>query len=212
MTSKIIVSLMSVVGVFAAAACAGSTTLNEELNDVTGQEEVAEEKAEPIQKMVEKWDCPGCNPNERYVLSKLQDYTKITDRNALSTLMGNIKSESNFHPNICEGGARVAYHQCHSGGYGLIQWTTQSRYDNLGKFCRNFDCDPSSLEGQTRFMVNEVHFQKVLPEFEGSGWSIRQYMAPAYYWLGWGIKGYRESYAHDYYAKMEKVTVPLTEG
>ena len=212
MTSKIIVSLMSVVGVFAAAACAGSTTLNEELNDVTGQEGVAEEKAQPIQKMVEKWDCPGCNPNERYVLSKLQDYTKITDRNALSTLMGNIKSESNFHPNICEGGARVQYNQCHSGGYGLIQWTTVGRYNGLGSFCRKYDCDPSSLEGQVRYMVNENQFQKVLPDFEGTGWTIRQYMVPSYYWLGWGIKGYRESYAHDYYAKMEKVTVPLTEG
>ena len=212
MTSKIIVSLMSVVGVFAAAACAGSTTLNEELNDVTGQEGVAEEKAQPIQKMVEKWDCPGCNPNERYVLSKLQDYTKITDRNALSTLMGNIKSESNFHPNICEGGARVQYNQCHSGGYGLIQWTTVGRYNGLGSFCRKYDCDPSSLEGQVRYMVNENQFQKVLPEFEGSGWTIRQYMVPAFYWLGWGIKGYRESYAHDYYAKLVKVTVPLTEA
>ena len=212
MTSKIIVSLMSVVGVFAAAACAGSTTLNEELNDVTGQEGVAEEKAQPIQKMVEKWDCPGCNPNERYVLSKLQDYTKITDRNALSTLMGNIKSESNFHPNICEGGARVQYNQCHSGGYGLIQWTTVGRYNGLGSFCRKYDCDPSTLEGQVRYMVNENQFQKVLPEFEGSGWTIRQYMVPSYYWLGWGIKGYRESYAHDYYAKLVKVTVPLTEA
>ena len=212
MTSKIIVSLMSVVGVFAAAACAGSTTLNEELNDVTGQEGVAEEKAQPIQKMVEKWDCPGCNPNERYVLSKLQDYTKITDRNALSTLMGNIKSESNFHPNICEGGARVQYSQCHSGGYGLIQWTTVGRYNGLGSFCRKYDCDPSSLEGQVRYMVNENQFQKVLPDFEGTGWTIRQYMVPSYYWLGWGIKGYRESYAHDYYAKLVKVTVPLTEA
>ena len=212
MTSKIIVSLMSVVGVFAAAACAGSTTLNEELNDVTGQEGVAEEKAQPIQKMVEKWDCPGCNPNERYVLSKLQDYTKITDRNALSTLMGNIKSESNFHPNICEGGARVQYNQCHSGGYGLIQWTTVGRYNGLGSFCRKYDCDPSSLEGQVRYMVNENQFQKVLPDFEGTGWTIRQYMVPSYYWLGWGIKGYRESYAHDYYAKLVKVTVPLTEA
>ena len=216
MTSKIIVSLMSVVGVFAAAACAGSTTLNEELNDVTGQEEVDvsvnEEKALPFQQMVEKWDCPGCNSNERYVLSKLQDYTKITDRNALSTLMGNIKSESNFHPNICEGGARVQYSQCHSGGYGLIQWTTVGRYNGLGSFCRKYDCDPSSLEGQVRYMVNENQFQKVLPEFEGSGWTIRQYMVPSYYWLGWGIKGYRESYAHDYYAKLVKVTVPLTEA
>ena len=216
MTSKIIVSLMSVVGVFAAAACAGSTTLNEELNDVTGQEEVDvsvnEEKAQPIQQMVEKWDCPGCNSNERYVLSKLQDYTKITDRNALSTLMGNIKSESNFHPNLCEGGARVQYNQCHSGGYGLIQWTTVGRYNGLGSFCRKYDCDPSSLEGQVRYMVNENQFQKVLPDFEGTGWTIRQYMVPSYYWLGWGIKGYRESYAHDYYAKLVKVTVPLTEA
>ena len=216
MTSKIIVSLMSVVGVFAAAACAGSTTLNEELNDVTGQEEVDvsvnEEKAQPIQQMVEKWDCPGCNSNERYVLSKIQDYTKITDRNALSTLMGNIKSESNFHPNICEGGARVQYSQCHSGGYGLIQWTTVGRYNGLGSFCRKYDCDPSSLEGQVRYMVNENQFQKVLPDFEGTGWTIRQYMVPSYYWLGWGIKGYRESYAHDYYAKLVKVTVPLTEA
>ena len=212
MTSKIFTSTLMVGAVFAGTACVASTSLEEELNDVTGQEEVVEEETvEPI-KTVEKWDCPGCNSNERYVLSKIQDYTKITDRNALSTLMGNIKSESNFHSNICEGGARVSYHQCHSGGYGLIQWTTQSRYDNLGHFCRKFDCDPSSIEGQTRFMVNEVHFQKVLPDFEGTGGSIRQYMSPAYYWLGWGIKGYRESYAHDYYAKMERVTVPLTEG
>ena len=116
MTNRIIAALMSVTGVWAIAACAGSTTLKEEV-DVS----VNEEKSVEIQKVVEKWDCPGCNPNERYVLSKLQDYTKITDRNALSTLMGNIKSESNFHPNICEGGARVTYHQCHSGGYGLIQ-------------------------------------------------------------------------------------------
>ena len=196
MTNRIIAALMSVTGVWAIAACAGSTTLEEEV-DVS----VNEEKSVEIQKVVEKWDCPGCNPNERYVLSKLQDYTKITDRNALSTLMGNIKSESNFHPNICEGGARVAYHQCHSGGYGLIQWTTKSRYDALGNFCRKFDCNPSSLEGQTRFLVNEVHFQKVLPDFEGTGWSIRQYMAPAYYWLGWGIKGNREVYAWDYTEK-----------
>ena len=60
-------------------------------------------------------------------------------------------------------------------------------------------------------MVNENQFQKVLPEFEGNGNTIRQYMVPAFYWLGWGIKGYRESYAHDYYAKMERVTVPLTD-
>ena len=125
----------------------------------------------------------------------------IGDRNALATIMGNIKSESNFHPNICEGGARVPYKQCRRGGYGLIQWTTQKRYAGLGKFCNKYGCDPSSLEGQTRYMINESQFQKILPEFQGGGWPVHQYMVPAYYWLGWGIKGNREHYAYQYVKK-----------
>jgi len=27
-------------------------------------------------------------------------------------------------------------------------------------------------------------------------------MVPAYYWLGWGIKGYRQEYAYDYTKKL----------
>ena len=149
-----------------------------------------------------KWNCPSCTPEEKYVLKELQEHTKITDRNALSTIMGNIKQESNFIANVCEGGARVPYSQCTRGGYGLIQWTSLGRYNNLGKFCNKFSCDPSTLEGQTRYMINESVFQRYLPEFEGRGKSIDQYMVPAYYWLGWGIKGYRELYAHDYYKKL----------
>ena len=149
-----------------------------------------------------KWNCPTCTPEEKYVLSELQEHTKITDRNALATILGNIKQESNFTANVCEGGARVAYSECTRGGYGLIQWTSLGRYNNLGKFCDKFSCDPSTLEGQTRYMINESVFQRYLPEFEGRGKTIRQYMVPAYYWLGWGIKGYRELYAHDYYKKL----------
>lgn len=149
-----------------------------------------------------KWNCPTCTPEEKYVLKELQEHTKITDRNALSTIMGNIKQESNFTANICEGGARIPYSECTRGGYGLIQWTSLGRYNNLGKFCDKFSCDPSTLEGQTRYMINESVFQRYLPEFEGRGKTIRQYMVPAYYWLGWGIKGYRELYAHDYYKKL----------
>ena len=103
-----------------------------------------------------------------------------------------------FHPDICEGGARVPYDSCHSGGYGLIQWTTEKRYLGLGLFCKKYNCDPSSLEGQTQYMINENQFQAVLPEFEGRGYSIDQYMVPAYYWLGWGIKGNRENYSYNY--------------
>ena len=149
-----------------------------------------------------KWNCPSCTPEEKYVLKELQEHTKITDRNALSTIMGNIKQESNFTANICEGGARVPYSECTRGGYGLIQWTSLGRYNNLGKFCDKFSCDPRTLEGQTRYMINESVFQRYLPEFEGRGKTIDQYMVPAYYWLGWGIKGYRELYAHDYYKKL----------
>jgi hypothetical protein len=148
------------------------------------------------------WQCLDCSPEEKYVLEQLQEQTRITDRNALATIMGNIKQESKFHSNICEGGARVPYDDCHRGGYGLIQWTSTQRYLGLSYFANKYDCDPSTLECQTRYMINENQFQKVLPEFEGSGQTISQYMVPAYYWLGWGIKGKRELYAYDYTKKM----------
>ena len=149
------------------------------------------------------WKCPECSDEEQYVLEQLQETTRITDRNALATILGNIKQESLFIPNICEGGARVSYDNCYSGGYGLIQWTSVNRYNNLGKFCVKYNCDPSSLEGQTRYMINENIFQRYLPMFEGNGQTVRQYMVPAYYWLGWGIKGNREIYAYDYVKKLE---------
>ena len=156
----------------------------------------------PVEPYVPTWKCVDCTPEEQFVLSELQEKTRITDRNALATILGNIKQESKFYPNICEGGARVPYSDCHRGGYGLIQWTTENRYLGLGLFCGKFGCDPSSLEGQTRYMINEIHFQKVLPEFEGSGKTVQQYMVPAYYWLGWGIKGNREIYSYNYSKKL----------
>ena len=152
------------------------------------------------------WKCEKCTPEEKYVLKQLQEKTKIKDRNALATILGNIKQESKFISNICEGGARVPYNACHRGGYGLIQWTTLARYRGLGKFCSKYGCDPSSLEGQTRWMINEPIFQKYLPMFEGSGQTVRQYMVPAYYWLGWGIKGKREIYAYEYHKKLSYST------
>jgi len=159
-------------------------------------------KAVPIEVVEKTWKCPGCTDNEKYVLEQLQERTKISDRNALATILGNIKSESNFTPNICEGGARVSYKNCLRGGYGLIQWTSTGRYNGLGKFAKRYGCDPSTLPCQTRYMINEPQFQKILPEFEGHGQPIHQYMVGAYYWLGWGIKGYREQYAHNYAKKL----------
>ena len=152
----------------------------------------------PVVEYDPQWECPDCSEAEQYVLKELQDNTNITDRNALAAIMGNIKQESKFIPNICEGGARVPYEECLRGGYGLIQWTSQNRYDNLGRFCKKYGCDPSSLEGQTRYMINESVFRTYLPEFEGRGHTVSQYMVPSYYWLGWGIKGKRAVYAWEY--------------
>jgi len=147
------------------------------------------------------WKCEGCTPDEKIALAYIQERTNITDRNALATIMGNIKQESQFKSNICEGGARVAYNRCYSGGYGLIQWTTAGRYYGLGSFCKKYGCDPSSLKGQLRYMVNENQFQKNLPYFEGSGMTVSYYMNAAYSWLGWGIHGARTNYAYDYTKK-----------
>ena len=175
------------------------------LGFMTAQEVPQQPVAQPIPvvQYEASWKCDDCTPEEKYVLKELQNKTRITDRNALATILGNIKQESLFISNICEGGARVPYNNCHSGGYGLIQWTSIGRYNNLGKFCNKYECDPSSLEGQTAYMINESTFQRYLPEFEGSGKTVRQYMVPAYYWLGWGIKGNREIYAYEYTKKLQ---------
>ena len=148
--------------------------------------------------------CVDCTTNEREALVYLQKSRGITDKNALATVMGNIKQESKFIPNICEGGARVPYKECYTGGYGIIQWTTKARYNGLGSFCKKYNCDPSSLAGQVRYMINEDQFQSILPEFESGVDTVAQYMVPCYYWLGWGIKGNRELYAYDYAKKLVK--------
>ena len=51
-------------------------------------------------------------------------------------------------------------------------------------------------------MINESVFQRYLPEFEGNGQTVDQYMVAASYGLGWGIKGYRQQYAYQYTKKM----------
>jgi len=145
MLKKLLAPLLLTVPV---AACA-YPAINEIKNPPPVDVSVNKEKAIKLEVVEKQWTCPSCNKNEQYVLKELQERTKISDRNALATIMGNIKSESGFRPNVCEGGAIVPYKQCLRGGYGLIQWTTAARYNGLGKFCSKFNCDPSSLEGHT---------------------------------------------------------------
>ena len=149
--------------------------------------------------------CKGCNDNENTALAFLQD-EGINDRNALATIMGNIKQESNFHANICEGGGRVSYNSCW-GGYGLIQWTSANRYYGLGDFAKRYGGSPSDLDTQLRYLTNEVQWKRIEDRMKMPGKSINRYMDYAYSWIGWGIHGSRTHYAHEYANKLITVEV-----
>lgn len=150
------------------------------------------------------WVGQNFNETETEVLKFLQE-RGITDRAALATILGNIKQESMFETTICEGGRRTGYHRCHSGGFGLIQWTTSGRYRGLGNFAAKYGLDPNSLQAQLRWMVNEIEWKKVEHIWKREGGSIDSYMNAAYRWLGWGIHGNRTAYAHSYYNALSMV-------
>ena len=155
-------------------------------------------------------ECVGCTPAEQRVTQFLQD-RGIHDKNAIATVLGNIKQESNFKHNICEGGAIVPYDQCLTGGYGLIQWTSQNRYDGLGYFATKYGGDPSDFGTQLRYMVNEPQWTRYALVLQGRGQTVSHYMHHAWYWLGWGIHGNRTLYAYDYTKKLTHVPVSLPD-
>jgi hypothetical protein len=171
-----------------------------EFETPTATKEVAPEK--PKEKRL---ICKGCNENENVALAYFQDIG-IKDRNALATIMGNIRQESTFIPNICEGGSRTSYHSCWRG-YGLIQWTSSNRYYGLGDFARKYGGSPSSMDTQLKYLINEVQWKRIEEKMKTPGKSIDRYMNYAYTWIGWGHHGARTSYAYDYANRMIEVEV-----
>jgi len=149
--------------------------------------------------------CKGCNENENEALKYFQDIG-IKDRNALATIMGNIKQESTFRSNVCEGGSIRSYSSCW-GGYGLIQWTSANRYYGLGDFAKKYGGSPSSLGTQLRYLTNEIQWQKIEEKMKTPGKSIGRYMDYAYDWIGWGHHGARTEYAYDYASRLITVEV-----
>jgi hypothetical protein len=144
-----------------------------------------------------RYTCKGCDNNELTALNFFQD-KGITDKNALATILGNIKQESTFVPNICEGGARTTYERCKAGGFGLIQFTSSDRYYGLGNFAKRIGGDPSSLDTQLNYILVEPQWLRIQDKMRVPGKPIERYMAYAHSWLGWGIHGARTSYAYDY--------------
>jgi hypothetical protein len=151
----------------------------------------------PEKPKVKRLVCKGCNHNESLTLEFLQN-RGITDKNALATIMGNIRQESTFTPNICEGGARVSYSRCRSGGYGLIQWTNTPRYNGLGNHAARIGGNPSSLNTQLDYMLYEGDWKMIEPYMKTPGKSIYQYMKLARKWIRWGHHGARTDFAYNY--------------
>ena len=155
----------------------------------------------PEKPKVKRLVCKGCNTNESRTLEFLQN-RGITDKNALATIMGNIRQESTFVPNICEGGARVPYHQCRSGGVGILQWTNAPRYYGLGKFAARIGGDPSTLDTQLQYMMYEGDWKMIENQMKTPGKSITDYMRLAKKWIRWGHHGARTEYAYNYSNKL----------
>jgi hypothetical protein len=151
----------------------------------------------PEKPKVKRLVCKGCNTNESRTLEFLQK-RGITDKNALATIMGNIRQESTFTPNICEGGARVSYSGCRSGGYGLIQWTNAPRYNGLGQHAARIGANPSSLDAQLDYMLHEGDWKMIENQMKTPGKSINDYMRLASKWIRWGHHGARTEYAYGY--------------
>ena len=171
-----------------------------EFETKTATKEVAPEKPKD-----KRLICKGCNENENVALDYFQDIG-IRDKNALATILGNIKQESTFQSNVCEGGSKTSYYNCY-GGYGLIQWTSANRYYGLGDFAKKYGGSPSALHTQLRYLTNEVQWQEIEGKMKTPGKSINRYMDYAYSWIGWGIHGARTSYAHDYANRLIQVEV-----
>ena len=150
--------------------------------------------------------CVDCTPNEKRTLEFLQS-RGIRSKNALAVVMGNIQQESRFDTLICEGGFRTGYHDCHRGGFGLIQWTTPNRYRGLGKFAEKYGGNVNVIDTQLRYMVNEPQWTRYELYLKSEDQSIGFYMKHAYNWLGWGIHGNRTLYSKQYLNRFS-VTVP----
>jgi hypothetical protein len=148
--------------------------------------------------------CKGCNVNENITLAFFQDHG-VKDKNALATIMGNIKQESMFVPNICEGGFRTSYRGC-GRGYGLIQFTSASRYYGLGTFANRIGGNPSGLHTQLKYIVYEPQWRNIEWRMKTPGKSIDRYMSYAHSWLGWVIHGNRTYYAYNYAKRMTYTT------
>lgn len=76
--------------------------------------------------------------------------------NLAAGILGNIKAESEFNPNVLYGGDIGTVFDEQSKAYGLIQWTGSDARASLYNWCTANSCDPDSLDGQAKWIVAQI--------------------------------------------------------
>lgn len=76
--------------------------------------------------------------------------------NLTAGILGNVKAESDFDPHVIQGGSQGTITTDMSHGYGLIQWTGAGSRACLYNWCTANNCDPETLDGQTRWIVAQI--------------------------------------------------------
>lgn len=71
-------------------------------------------------------------------------------------ILANVRAESGFNPHILNGGATGNIFDNQDKAYGLIQWYGSASRACLYNWCTANNCDPESLDGQTKWIVAQI--------------------------------------------------------
>jgi hypothetical protein len=76
--------------------------------------------------------------------------------NLAAGILANVRAESGFNPHILNGGAIGNIFDNQDKAYGLIQWYGSASRACLYNWCTANNCDPESLDGQTKWIVAQI--------------------------------------------------------
>lgn len=194
---KKIFTVAATISALSVTSVAASSRLDAAL-DLSPEPEVIEEVEEVKAPAKQLITCTNCSEAERITLEFFQEKAGVTDKYALAMIMGSIKQESRFQPNVCEGGFLTSWSGCTRGGFGLIQFTSSHRYYGLGAYARRTGQSPESLQAQLEYIITEPEWLNAAAIFKQKGLPMYSYERAGYLWLGYGIKGNRTWYANQY--------------
>ena len=189
--------LLSMTALFCAVSVAAVAQPNRIEEATTLVVPEVEEEVIVVEEPEPEITCKDCTPVEEQTLEFFHD-RGITDKYALAMIMGSIKQESMFKPNVCEGGLITTWSGCRRGGYGLIQFTSAHRYYGLGSYAQRTGQPPEAAKTQLEYIITEREWLAARKIFAKPGLPMHSYDRAGKIWLGYGIKGNRLLYAWQY--------------